>query len=192
MILQILFFVLFLFFSASSILGYGFLFNNLFFNYKIKNIGEIGLLGFFFIFFISILVHFITTLSPLINFLLLLAGAIVSYFHYVRIITELRKIKHYTYPVLLICILSSVTLNTYADYEWYHLPYVNYLTNFKIIFGLVNVSNNYVYGHGWLDILGLFVLPLIGSKGLTVLPILFYFFLLFIFCMNILCQKISL
>ena len=181
MILQIIFFVLFLFFSATSILGYGFLFNNLFLNYKIKNIGEIGLLGFFFIFFISILIHFITTLSPLINFLLLLVGAIASYFYYVRIITEVRKLKYYTYPILLICILSSVTLNTHADYEWYHLPYVNYLTNFKIIFGLVNVSNNYTYGHGWLDILGLFVLPLIGSKGLTALPILFYFFFIIYF-----------
>ena len=88
--------------------------------------------------------------------------------------------KYFFILFLVIFLLSIFSSSTYADYEWYHLPYVNYVTNYKIIFGLVNISNNYAYGHGWLDIISLFKLPFIKTKGLTALPLIFYsYFILF-------------
>ena len=58
-----------------------------------------------------------------------------------------------------------VIMNTHTDYEWYHLPYVKDLNNVKIVFGIVNVSNRYKYGHGWKDIMGLYSVPIVGTKG---------------------------
>ncbi len=181
MIINFFTFNLFIFISSVSIIGYGLLSNKLFFNNEVMNIGEIGIIGFFKIFFLSIFLHFFTELNLFINSIILILGIIFFLLFFKKFVYQINGFKSYFLFLGILFLLSSITLRTYADYEWYHLPYVNYLNNFKIIFGLVNLSNNYTYGHGWLDIIGLFYLPIIETRGLTHLPVVFYFFFIIFF-----------
>ena len=181
MLINLFLFNLFIFISSFSIIGYGLFVNKIIFNNEITNIGEIGITGFFYIFFLSIILHFFTELNLLINSVVLILGIFSFFVFYKKFAYQINEFRTYFLFLALLFLVSSVTLRTYADYEWYHLPYVNYLNNFKIIFGLVNLSNNYTYGHGWLDILGLFYLPIIETRGLTHLPVVFYFFFIIFF-----------
>ena len=75
----------------------------------------------------------------------------IAKFNYFK--NEIVKIKTQFILITLIILPSILIYKTHGDYEWYHLPYVNYLNNFKIIFGLVNVVNHYAHGHGWMDVM---------------------------------------
>ena len=139
----------YLFFCAISVIGYGYLtikflkIDNNFFN-----IGEIGLLGFFSIFGISLFVHFFIPLYQYLNLTVLLIG-ILFFLNFFNQIKKNFLINNYLYYLIPIILLPSIiVIRTHADYEWYHLPYINYLNNFKIIFGLANFSNNLSFGHG--------------------------------------------
>ena len=76
MIINFFTFNLFIFISSVSIIGYGLLSNKLFFNNEVMNIGEIGIIGFFKIFFLSIFLHFFTELNLFINSIILILGII--------------------------------------------------------------------------------------------------------------------
>ncbi len=167
----------YLFFCAISVIGYGYLtikflkIDNNFFN-----IGEIGLLGFFSIFGISVFVHFFIPLYQYLNLTVLFIG-ILFFLNFFNQIKKNFLVNNYLYYLIPIILLPSIiVIRTHADYEWYHLPYINYLNNFKIIFGLANFSNNLSFGHGWQDIIAIFSIPLIETKGLTALGMIFYFF----------------
>ena len=161
MIFEIFIYISYTIFSFFSILGYGILFSKIIYKSEISNIGELGFFGFLLLFFISIFFHFFVSLSYFTNFIILLVGLIISSINYQYVKKLFYSIKKYTILITLIILPSILIYKTHADYEWYHLPYVNYLNNFKIVFGLVNISNSYTYGHGWMDIMGLFSLPLV-------------------------------
>lgn len=188
MIINTLIFFLYIIFCTTSVYGYGILFSKFFLNNEYKNIGKIGILGFFLIFAISVFTHFFIELSQFLNLFFIFFGFVIGLKN-INYLSNLGNIRSYVFIIIIIFLLSSITSNSYADYEWYHLPYVNYLNNFKIIFGLVNISNNYVYGHGWLDIMGLFTLPIINTNGLTALPIIFYFYFIIFFLYEIFNNK---
>ena len=176
MIINIILLILYLTFVSVSVIGYG----KLTIEYlKIKNdffnIGEILLLGFFSLFGISILLHFFVELNQILNLIVISIG----FFYFLLKFNNLKKLfffkNYFYYLVFLILIPSIIVIRTHADYEWYHLPYINYVNNFKIIFGLANFSNNLAFGHGWQDILSLFNLPFVKTRGLTSLGMIFYF-----------------
>ena len=175
---SLIFFVLL---SLLSVLGYGIFFKKYIFNTESNNIGELGLFGFFLLFFISLIAHFFIPLSYWFNLSVLMFGLLLFLINFKIFKKEYFNIKNYFF-ILSICILPALLfIKTPADFETYHLPYINYLNEFKIIFGLVNISNNYAYGHGWLDILGLFSIPYIENKGATFIALLFlYFFFLYL------------
>jgi len=189
MIFNIFTIYFYIFFCSISVFGYGALFLKNILNSKNINPGLIGVLGFLVLFAISILIHFFYNLNQNLNFFILLLGFILG-IQNIKIFYKITKYKNYFILIGFIFLLSIFSANSYADYEWYHLPYVNYLNSFKIVFGLVNVSNNYVYGHGWLDIIGMFNLPVIGTKGLTALPIIFYFYFIIFFLHELFNNKI--
>ena len=180
MVLSIVILLIYILFAGISTFGYGVIFTNYIMVDKKLNVGLIGILGFFLLFFISLFLHFFISLNIYFNLGLLFIGFLVG-FKNIILFKIVKNFKFYFITLILIFLLSAFSSQTYADYEWYHLPYVNYLNSFKIIFGLVNISNNYAYGHGWLDIMGIFNLPVINTKGLTALPIVFYFYFIIFF-----------
>ena len=189
MYFDILIFLFYIIVSAVGIMGYGILFKKKFFTDNQNNLGEIGLLGFFILFFISIVFHFFISLSIYFNFTLLIIGVALFFINFHLLSTNILKYYKYILILSLILLTSAITLRTNADFEWYHLPYINYLNDYKIIFGLVNLSNSYAYGHGWLDTLGLFTMPLVGTKGLTVISLIFYFFFILYFIYEFINEK---
>ena len=174
-------FTFYILFCLFSVFGYGVFFKQYIFNTKTNNIGEFGLYGFFFLFFISLLGHFFIPLSYWFNLFVLIVGLLLFIINFKIFKKEFLNLKNNFY-ILSIFILPALFFNkTPADFETYHLPYINYLNDFKIIFGLVNISNNYAYGHGWLDILGLFSIPYVENRGLSLIALLFlYFFFLYL------------
>ncbi len=180
MIINLIILYSYILFCTISIFGYGILFSRFILNTRLNNIGLVGLFGFFLLFAISLLIHFFINLDQYLNLLILLIGFILGILN-INLFINIKKYKFYFFFFLLIFLFSILSSKTYADFEWYHLPYINYLNSFKIIFGLVNFSNSYTYGHGWLDILGLFKLPLIDIRGLTAIPIIFYFYFICFF-----------
>ena len=174
-------FTFYILFCLFSVFGYGVFFKQYIFNTKTNNIGEFGLYGFFFLFFISLLGHFFIPLSYWFNLFVLIVGLLLFIINFKIFKKEFLNLKNNFY-ILSIFILPALFFNkTPADFETYHLPYINYLNDFKIIFGLVNISNNYAYGHGWLDILGLFSIPYIENRGVSLIALLFlYFFFLYL------------
>lgn len=143
------------------------------------NLGEITIFGFFFIFSLSLLFHLFIPLNYFFNTIFLFCGFTYFLFN-VSYFKKKIKLKSKIYYIIFLALLPCIiVIRTHADYEWYHLPYINYVNNFKIIFGLANFSNNLAFGHGWQDILSLFSLSYIETRGLTAISIIFYFAYLF-------------
>lgn len=171
---------IYLIFCFFSVFGYGKLIITLLSLEKIDlNLGEIIIFGFLFIFSLSLFFHFFISLNFLFNSCFLLFGFINFLFNF-RFFKKIFHLKFkLNYLIFIILLPSIIVIRTHADYEWYHLPYINYVNNFKIIFGLANLSNNLAFGHGWQDILSIFSLYYIETRGLTSISIIFYFSYLF-------------
>ena len=181
MLFEVAIFSFYTLFCLFSVLGYGIIFSKIIYNPSEKNIGELGIFGFLLLYFISLFFHFFIPLSYWFNFIILSLGFVISIAKFNYFKNEIVKIKTQFILITLIILPSILIYKTHGDYEWYHLPYVNYLNNFKIIFGLVNVVNHYAHGHGWMDIMGLFSLPVIETKGVSIIALIFfYFFLLYL------------
>tara|TARA_B100000989_G_scaffold172945_1_gene129635 strand:+ start:421 stop:2226 length:1806 start_codon:yes stop_codon:yes gene_type:complete len=162
-----------------SSLGYGIVFKKLIFGYNIDNsLGETGIFGLFFLSFISILFHFLIPLSSIFNSIILCLGLIFIFFSK-HLKENYLKLEYF---IIFLVITPSIFLFEYhADYFWYHLPYINLVSDFKIIFGAANLNDNLGYGHIWYDLLAIFNLPFFGTKYLSILSILFLtFFLIFL------------
>ena len=175
-IISSLFFFILIYLSS---LGYGIVFKKFIFGDKLNNsLGETGFFGLFFLSFISIFFHFFIPLSSIFNLIILFLGII-----FISVIKSSKE-KYFKleYLLILLIILPSLFLFEYhADYFWYHLPYINLVNDFKIIFGIANLNDNLGYGHIWYDLLAIFNLPFFGTKYLSILSILFLtFFLIFL------------
>ena len=191
MFFEIIIFILYTLFCFSSVIGYGLVFNKIFFKSSEVNLGEIGLFGFLFLFFLSILIHFFIPLSYWLNFFILFLGFFSILFKIKYIYSELLKIKTNIILITLIVLTSILIHHTHGDHEWYHLMYVNYLNNFKIVFGLVNIQNSLAHGHGWMDIMGLFSLPIVENKGVSIIALIFFYFFLLYLLIEIKTTKIK-
>lgn len=173
-------FPVYLLFCFFSIFGYGKLITSILSLEKIDlNLGELIFFGFAFIFCLSIFFHLIIPLNFLFNSFFLFFGFINFLFNFDYFKKKISFKTKKNYLIFFLLIPTVIVIRTHADYEWYHLPYINYVNNFKIIFGLANFSNNLAFGHGWQDILSLFSLYYIETRGLTSISIIFYFSYLF-------------
>ena len=173
---QEIFFSLFFFILVYlSSLGYGIIFKKIFLGNIDNSLGETGIFGLFFLSFISILFHFFIPLISIFNLIVILLGIMFLYFE--NIFKE--KYFKWEYLIIFLIIIQSLVLFEYhADYFWYHLPYVNLVNEFKIIFGIANLNDNLGYGHIWYDLLAIYNLPFFGTKYLSILSILFLSFFL--------------
>ena len=161
-------------FFISSIYGYGLAFNKFIFKYD-SNYGEKGLYGFILIYFIVFVLHFIIPINIVLSFSLLILG---SLYYLKKILFSHKKIS-FSKEVLIIFLLSyisSLTVNLHDDVRSYQLPYINLVQDFRIIFGLVNINDFYVYSHGLYDIMAFFKIPYYENRFIFLIPVIFIFF----------------
>ena len=132
-----------------EVIIYSFISNSLFYSYghflkyekyqnKFNNINDRALLGCIILSFIALILNFFLPLSKEINTIILIFG-FVTFF--------LKRKKNFKKKEIYYLILSSVITSALIIYSnvnrpdagLYHLPYISYLNENKIIFGLSNV-----------------------------------------------------
>ena len=169
-LLQLVILIIFLI----SIYGYGLIFNNYVFKQE-SNTGEIGLYGFILIYFIVFIVHFFLPINIFINYFILLIG--LFYFFKIKknFLNTIFINKNYLI-IFFLFYLSSLTVNLHDDVRSYQLPYINLVQQHKIIFGLVNINDFYVYSHGLYDIMAAFKIPFYENRFVFLIPVIFLFY----------------
>ena len=170
---------LFTFFSL-SIFGYGYYFKKILIDDKEESIGEYGLFGFIFLYIISVIIHFFLNLNLYLTLTILFFGFVLS-------IISLKKIEliHYPkkilIPFILLFLILGASNNPHDDAYLYQLPYLSYVQNEKLVFGLVNINEFTAYSNSFYDIMGLFKFPLINNQVSLFDTYDFFYVFLFIF-----------
>ena len=130
--------ILFSFISNLFFYSYGNLIRYENFSNKIENINDRSIVGCIFISFLALVVNFFLPLTLLFNSFFLIIG--ISFFFIIRS----RKLTKKEFVYLLFSSLITSSLIIYSninrpDAGLYHLPYINILNEYKIIFGLNNI-----------------------------------------------------
>ena len=140
------------------------------------DIGERGIIGFLFLTTLSISIHFFLPIDFKITLLILIIS--ILYF-FINIKFFLDKKNLLLLYIALFLFLGICTSLNHPDFEWYHLPYLNYLKDFKIIFGIANVNDFLGYSHTWNDLIAILRLPLLNFDVSNLSPFIFIVFIAF-------------
>ncbi len=126
-----------------SYLGFGIFFKNVVLGKKLKlNLGEIGLIGVFFLIIISYLTIFFVSHNSLHNVFILSVGVLFFFFNLKNF--DKNQLKLFFILVILTISFFIISKN-HDDFPYYHLPYALYLSENKITFGMGLL--NYGYRH---------------------------------------------
>ena len=162
---------IFLFFSI-SIVGYGFLLKDRILKINF-NFGEIGILGFFFLYLITNVLNFFVPIHIYLSLGILFIGFVLFINNHKKIIISKKLLACI---IFLLLFISSLTINLHDDALLYQLPYVKYKQEFKIIFGLVYLNDFLAYSHGLYDTMALFKVPFFENRLIFIIPIIFFMF----------------
>lgn len=175
-IIQLFFFIFF----SLSILGFGFFFKKNFLKINLS-FGEIGLLGFFILYVISITLNFFVPIKIYLSFTLLITGFVIFFFNLRLANSSNNKLigllnKKFVILVFILFYISSLTINLHDDHLLYQLPYIKYKQEYKIIFGLVSLNDFLAYNHGFYDTMALFKVPFYDNRLVFLIPVIFFLF----------------
>jgi len=178
--MNIFLFIIFYILSTLTIIGYGQFAKSVIIsnNKNINEIGFIGLLGFLFLYFISSIIIFFININNYISSIIFVVGIILFFIFFIN--------KQYSYKSLIVFSLILILLSPLAiisepneDFFFYYQPYMNYLQNSKIIFGIVNVNNTLAFStYSLYDIIIFFNLNENFKNGFSIPILIFYFFYL--------------
>ena len=173
----ILSFILF----TSFIFSYGIFFKKVFFKNSEISFGEIGIFGFVLLYFISLIFHFIIPLSNLLILGLWIFAAINIYINSKELFIIIEKKISFLF-LFFFFFLISLTTSLHDDVNLYQMQIVNYMQNFKIIFGISSLNDYLGYGHSFYEIMALFKVPFYGNNFIFLVPVIFsFFFITFLF-----------
>ena len=173
-------FIYSLFFSIIFILGK--FANNYLFRFKELSFGETGILGFISIYSIILITHFIIPISDFFiysTYSLLLIFFLREYQNFFIF----KNIRKFTFIItFVVFIILAITNNHHDDLYIYQLPIINYMQNYKIIFGLININDFIGQGHSFYEIMSLFKFPVYENRAYFLIPIIFVnFFVIYLF-----------
>ena len=165
-----------------NIIGYAFFLKKIL-NVKTNDIFENFILGALLIIFFSYFINFYSPLNSLITNIFFLIFTIVGIFSLWNreIFISYKKI------ILLIFFLTLITFysKNYNDYELYHIPYIEVLRKFKIIFGLSNLDFRYGHSSVLQNISAFQYNSLMGNDSYIFFPVM-----LFLISLNKIFEKI--
>lgn len=133
----------FFLFSSFHLISTGVVVDKFFFKRKFyeDNIFQYGIIGLFFIGFISLLINFFLPLNRTINNIILFVPVIL---HIVIIVNSKTNYFKLLKIIFLLSIISSIIIfleNPYTpDAGLYHFPYIKLLNDSKIILGITNLN----------------------------------------------------
>ena len=180
--MKFLIFIFIFYLSLISVLGYGILFNKVCFGLK-KNENQnaifIGFYGLFFLTLFSMFSSFFFKHNFIHNAPLHIAGII--FFIFLNF-SQKRKLLKTIFLISLFTFAALLISKTHDDFSYYHLPFVGYLTENKVIFGMGNIGHGYNLISSLFFLNSIFYLPFIEFYGfhfsLLLYLIFFNFFLL--------------
>ena len=158
-ILNISYSLIYLSFLFFSIWGYGSLIKKQF--KKELNFGETGIYGFIIIYLILVIVHFFLPINYLIGLLIKVAGLLIGLNNYSLIKKIDSKLFNKFLIIFIIFFICSLTDKVHDDFYWYHLPTINYIHDYKIIFGIASLNDQLGYGQGYFYLSSLFFDPIV-------------------------------
>ena len=133
--------------SSIIILSYGLIFNQTFFKEDNKKIDyyEVGIFGFIFVGFLSLIINFFIPLNKIVGSIFLLVSLIYFFNHLIK--SQKKSELFYIIIFLSFTSFSILALSNInrPDAGLYHLPYISILNENKIIIGLTNI--HYRFGH---------------------------------------------
>ena len=156
--------------------------NNHIFKFKNLGFGEFGILGFLIVYFVILVVHFFSSINDYFIYCTYFILVFYFLFNFKSWLNEL-KISSYKFGIIfLIFILLSITNNHHDDLYIFQLPIINYMQNFKIVFGLINLNDFIGQGHSFYEIMSLFKVPIYENRAYFLLPVIFLnFFVIYLF-----------
>ena len=148
-------------------------------NSKELTIGELGIFGFVFVYFLVTIFHFFFPINLFVT--LIFYSVCIIFF-----IFEFQAIKNFVFFninksiifLYLLGFLTAVTNNLHDDWHIYQMPIITYLQQFKIIFGFSSLNDYYGQGHSFYEIMSVFQLPHLKNSAVFLLPVIFAVFFL--------------
>ena len=124
------------------------------------SLGEYGLVGFIFFYLLVLVLHFFTPINNLIIYIIYFFFTFFFIKNLKKII-EFKKINNKSLLLIIsVFLLLSITNNHHDDLYIFQLPIINYMQNYKIVFGLINLNDFIGQGHSFYEIMALFKLPI--------------------------------
>ena len=158
MLNQLITLFIFYYLIIFSIIGYGLIFTRLVFDYKILNIGYLGLYGFFILIIYSYISHFLFSHNLIHNSLILILG-ISSFLLF--LFKKTIKFDLITFSNFFILFLGLLIFKTHDDFPYYHFAYSFYLTQEPLIIGVGQFNHGFRTPSSIFYINSLFYLPII-------------------------------
>ena len=174
------FFLIYNFYTFIILIA-GFIFRKIFWKNKYDNltIGEVGIFGFLFTYFIVTFFHFLIPINLKFSLVFYFFCIIFFLFEFKNLKDFIRSnINKYLIVLYFLGFLTAVTNNLHDDWQLYQLPIINYMQQFKIIFGLISLNDYYGQGHSFYELMSVFQLPFIKNTSLYLLPVIFVVFFL--------------
>ncbi len=159
----------------------GLIFKKIFVKNKVVNLtlGEIGIFGFVFIYLFVTIFHFFLPINITFSLIFYFLCIIFFLFDFKNITNFIKSnINKYIIFVYLLGFLTAVTNNLHDDWQLYQLPIINYMQDFKIIFGFISLNDYYGQGHSFYELMSIFQLPFLKNTSLYLLPVIFVIFFL--------------
>lgn len=157
----------------------GFIFKKIFWTRKTDQLtlGEIGIFGFLFSYTIVTTFHFFLPINIIFSLIFYLICLIFFLFKFRSFKSFLiLNINKNIILLYLLGFLTAVTSNLHDDWQIYQLPIINYMQQFKIIFGLISLNDYYGQGHSFYELMSLFQLPFFKNTSVYLLPVIFVIF----------------
>ena len=182
-LLQIISIIILIVLFTFSYIGFGIFFSNIIFNNRTRlNLGQLGLLGVFFLIILSYLTSLFVPHDSFHNILFLVIGGLIFFDNRTRV--KKFEIKIILYIILFTLVFFFIAKN-HDDFQYYHLPFSLSLSENKISFGMGLL--NYGYRHHS---------SILFLNSLTLLPWIKYYlfnlpnYLIFIFVNFILLNEV--
>ena len=174
------FFLIYNFYILIALIS-GLIFKKIFVKNKVDNLtfGEIGIFGFVFIYLFVTIFHFFLPINITFSLIFYFLCIIFFLFDFKNITNFIKSnINKYIIFVYLLGFLTAVTNNLHDDWQLYQLPIINYMQDFKIIFGFISLNDYYGQGHSFYELMSIFQLPFLKNTSLYLLPVIFVIFFL--------------
>ena len=159
---------------STYVLGFGLSISKLIYDKKeIKNhLNEICLLGFCLVLPIAQITNFFFPINQYFFYITYLISIIIIFYHS-SILSSFNKWIYKLILIIIIFLPFKYVLKGNEDL-YYHLPKVEFLNQFKIIFGIAHINSSLSFTNGWAHLSSVFNFLNGGDKNLYLSSYVFY------------------